>query len=505
MTKATLAIVCLLSSQVFHAQSEQTLRERVEAARNWARQHDWYRVFNQLADQDQAKGTWRITLAHYEPWGQPVFHVSLIGAYRGVESKLIYQAPVYPMLMEQAALFHLVYPEMTPYEIEKRLIYQELSWSAANNLPPEGLRFHNALAKIQVPVLPNPPATRCLIMDIGWVELKRYDAMASTSYRTWEVNCDSEPPNPLVSFAISESKRFEAMWRKQQTAENYAGLINRLDIPALGTAMFDWACRESLPGVAHHILDKGLDPTKAGPDGSWALISAARLGDANLVRRLVEKGVPVNVHEPESWGTTALGAAIKSGNLDVYRVLRKAGATPGAFSSRAARHPIHEAAACGNLVVLQELLAELEGPLPKDPYGQSLLATASGGGQAEVIRFLLDRGLRPEAVDLFRAVQSANPVAVQLLLDAGANPNAAPWPNLSESGEGTGEILREALQRGANVDVIRLLLKYGADPDVRQANTKPETPIELARSLNRPDLVAILEAASMRPNQSANH
>jgi hypothetical protein len=67
------------------------------------------------------------------------------------------------------------------------------------------------------------------------------------------------------------------------------------------------------------MLDEGLDPNWQGPCGNTLLHAAARIGDALLVERLLEKGARAFVHNEEaetprdvaaSWGHDALARRI---------------------------------------------------------------------------------------------------------------------------------------------------------------------------------------------------
>ena len=73
---------------------------------------------------------------------------------------------------------------------------------------------------------------------------------------------------------------------------------------------------------------------------------------------------------------------------------------------------------------------------------------------------------------------------VELLARQGANPNAR--------GDYLGWTpLHVAVQDKANAEVVKVLLASGADPTI--ADTRGETPYDLARAAGRADIAALLK------------
>ncbi|MEU2614917.1 ankyrin repeat domain-containing protein [Micromonospora sp. NPDC007271] len=106
----------------------------------------------------------------------------------------------------------------------------------------------------------------------------------------------------------------------------------------------------------------------------------------------------------------------------------------------------------------------------------------------------LRRGADPNAADrdgttpLYRASVQNRPVAVRLLLQAGADPNV-------ESGHGEeGTPLTGAAAWG-HLDVVRELLAYGADPSRREDHGSGRSPLDWAVRGGHPETAALLVAA----------
>jgi ankyrin repeat protein len=113
-----------------------------------------------------------------------------------------------------------------------------------------------------------------------------------------------------------------------------------------------------LPMVAF-LMDKGADANmKYKPLGSTkvALNDAVYVGDAELVRILIEKGADVNFRDEKGWGS--LMFAVGYGHIDIVNCLLEAGADVN----------------------------------DKDKDGSTALITAAYNGRTEIVRVLLNKG-----------------------------------------------------------------------------------------------------------------
>ena len=161
-----------------------------------------------------------------------------------------------------------------------------------------------------------------------------------------------------------------------------------------------------------------------------AFFEAAKLGDTLLLRKLLDKGIHVNLRQTFSSGT-ALHLAAMNGRYKAVRLLLSRGAdvNAGALDNATA---LHYAASKGHehiLLMLLESGAEVESKtamtrstallyattessvlklLEKgadinstNNYGVTLLIRAARGNQKAAVRFLLDNGAMISAVDNF--------------------------------------------------------------------------------------------------------
>ncbi len=166
-------------------------------------------------------------------------------------------------------------------------------------------------------------------------------------------------------------------------------------------------------------------------DASPGLIEAARNGDLRTVRALVAKGSNVNARSP--MGFSALSGAASKGHTEVVKFLLENG------------------------VNVNEQLR----------FGTNALNQASFGGHLSTVGLLIAKGadvnIRTEFNDytpLLSAVDNGHIAVVKLLLERGAQVNARDF-------KGSTALHSAGMQK--DNALIQLLLKYGADPSIRNA------------------------------------
>ncbi len=184
--------------------------------------------------------------------------------------------------------------------------------------------------------------------------------------------------------------------------------------------MYKWTRLIPL-GLALVLVGAGLaDPPP--------LIEAAKGGDWEAVRTLLEQGADVTVTAPD--GATALHWASYWDDVETAELLIRASADVNAAND----------------------------------LGATPLWIASLNGSASMVRSLLEAGAKPNAALLsgeapvMTAARTGNPRVVELLLAAGADPNAS-------ATRGQTALMWAASQRHS--DVVGVLLEYGADVHAR--------------------------------------
>ena len=292
---------------------------------------------------------------------------------------------------------------------------------------------------------------------------------------------------------------------------------NRYEVAALSLA-----ANNGNKDIVSLLLDAGADVNTAMSQGEFVLLTAARTGVAEVVELLLDRGAEVNA--AESWrGQTPLMWAAAENNLTVVNLLLSRGANLDARSGKGFTALLF-AAREGHTKIVDTLLnhgADITESLP----ARAGIITENGTGTAT------QTGLNA----LLLATGSAHFETASLLLDAGADPNHSPlgWTALhqiswvrkmGQSGsnnptpEGSGELgsldfVRELVEHGANlnalangrppvgvsslnmegstpfllasrsadVELLRLLVDLGADPEV--PNIDNSTPLMVAAGL----------------------
>jgi uncharacterized protein len=287
-----------------------------------------------------------------------------------------------------------------------------------------------------------------------------------------------------------------------------------------GVMPLQLAATNGSAAMLDRLIRAGADPNAVlTPTGDTALMLAARTGTSGAVRILLDAGADVNA--AETWGgTTPLMWAVSEGHLDVARVLVAAGADVNArsyyvaaangrgFEGRtpvAARTdsriedfasgwltPLMFAAREGHLELARLLVGAGADIDAQAGDSKTALVLAIFNGNYDLASFLVERGADVNRADaqrftpLFWAVDrrnmetapnfpwmvTADPMPlIRALLEAGADPNAlvnnTPRARMREGSPRI--VFANALMRAAfaaDVELVRLLLAHGADPDV---------------------------------------
>lgn len=288
--------------------------------------------------------------------------------------------------------------------------------------------------------------------------------------------------------------------------------------------------------LLERLLKAGADPNTVLGEGETPLMTAARTGNPAAVKVLLAHGA--NVHATESWiGETALMWAAAEDHVAATQALIEAGAeintrsrvldTPKLKFPRSGGPntpfpvggwtPLMYAArqgALGTAQVLVEVGADLN---VQDPDGTTALVLAIINAHYDLAALLVEKGANPNLADdtgmaaLFAAVDMhtvqwtfGRPAPfltdtrdaadlVKLLLEHGANPNAAlTKPSRSRHHEnpgqqggppGTTPLIRAA--KSADAKVMKLLLQGGADPFVTLTDRSTTLMVAAGTTLRR--------------------
>jgi ankyrin repeat protein len=234
----------------------------------------------------------------------------------------------------------------------------------------------------------------------------------------------------------------------------------------------------------------------SGGGGLTPLVFAAREGDAESAQLLLDAGAPIN--QTTEYGWTPLLTAVNNRNYEVAAFLLEKGADPN-LANKGGWTPLYLATDNRNI----------EGgdyPVPKGDMDH-----------LDIIRLLLEKGANPNAkvkdntltrtiftmqwffedgaTPFIRASQSSDTELMKLLVKYGADPKAATanGDTALTASAGIGWVEGVTYERSAkeNLEAIRMLVvDLGLDPN--QGNNEGRTPLMGAAMKGRSDVIQLL-------------
>ena len=221
--------------------------------------------------------------------------------------------------------------------------------------------------------------------------------------------------------------------------------------------------RPATSGSASEPRAPGTNPTDRAAS---ALVTAARSGDVEKVKKELEGKIDVNAPE-SAGGRSALHWAAKENRVEVIPVLLAAKADVN-NRDRAGKTPLCVAAESRDPKCVESmklLLAAKSDVNSKDRLGGSPLLWAAGLGTPEAVELLIASGAEVSIQDkngltpLLWAAGTGDPRSVQILVDSKADLNIA--DNLT----GDTAIMRAA--RNGKFESLTILIKAGAPLEVK--------------------------------------
>ncbi|CAF1255635.1 unnamed protein product [Adineta ricciae] len=307
--------------------------------------------------------------------------------------------------------------------------------------------------------------------------LDELDRRKATTTKKEVLNMGYRDADGLTALSIAAGKKHKTVTEMLASCPEVE--INKASLsgitPLLMVAEVGW------PDILDILLDRGaiVDSAPLGKRaeenkiaGSTPLIGATKYNHPECVKRLLARHANPN-HQNQS-GISALMLAAEQGYVECVRLLVQAGANL-------------ELAPSGQLALTMNLC------------GQTPLFCAAKEGRIDIVKYLLDHGANPRVQNhygvsaLWIPAQKGMLQVVELLLNAGADTHIAPFGNLADELNITGWTPLYAAMKSRKFDVVKLLLKRGADPN---AVTKlGSTPFLLASEICDLDVIeACVEA-----------
>jgi ankyrin repeat protein len=256
----------------------------------------------------------------------------------------------------------------------------------------------------------------------------------------------------------STALHWASRWDNLETANALIrGGANVKTANRYGVTPLSLACINGSAPMIELLLKAGADPNTTLPEGETALMTAARTGKLDAVKSLLSHGADINFKESRR-GQTALMWAAAEGNAEAVAELIERGADMHA-STKGGFTPMLFAVREGRIGVVQALLKS----------GASVNETWKAGrvsGVAGISAMVL-------------AVANAHYELASVMLDAGADPNAAAqgWTALHQitwvrkPGKGDNDPAPEGSGNVSSLELVRKLVAHGANVNARMTKS----------------------------------
>jgi len=299
--------------------------------------------------------------------------------------------------------------------------------------------------------------TKLLAAALPWVWLATASPVIAAD------TADGSDSAPLL---MAVSKGDLALVNKLLKAGANPNVKNKLNTTPLLEAAF-----QSNTEVIKALIEAGADPNAAGADGQTALMLIARGDNVAAARLLLDKGANPKARESQREQTALMWAAANNQG-PMARLLVERGAEVDAKTATDLMTPL----------VSGEPRAQ-----PRSPGGMTALMFASREGCLECVAAMVEKGAKvdlpdPEGVTpLIWAIWNTRFDVAKYLIEHGANVNRFDWwgrtplylavdyVTLPHGGRPDQPSLDETLP----IDIVRLLLDKGADPNPQLKMTAP--------------------------------
>jgi uncharacterized protein len=274
-----------------------------------------------------------------------------------------------------------------------------------------------------------------------------------------------------------------------------------------GTTALMWAAHYGDLELVQRLIRAGADVAAVNGFGASALLEAAAIGSAPVIEALLEAGADANAANPE--GETPLMVVARTGNVKAAAALIAAGAEVNATELWGGQSALMWAAAQSQPQMVKLLVANgahvnargairnwerkvIAEPRPKDMNrgGFTPLLYAAREGCTDCAKYLLDAGADPNLGDPER-VTPLNLALTNLhfdfavfMIEAGADVDrwdffgrtplymATDVNTLPTQGNGAMQYI-PSLDTASAVDVVKLLLEKGANPNIQLKRRPP--------------------------------
>jgi ankyrin repeat protein len=256
-----------------------------------------------------------------------------------------------------------------------------------------------------------------------------------------------------------------------------------------GVTPLSLACANGNAAMIRLLLEVGADPNTVDPTGEAALMTASRVGAVDAVRVLLDHGAVLDARDP-AFQQTALMLAVRENHPDLVRLLVERGAQVNA-KTRTGETPKwvlpNSVPGFGHGVGIVRGGLPPRGSRAPIPGGLSPLLYAARDGRLETARILLTAGADVNQTDangitpLLMAITNNHIDVARLLMDHGADIHATDWYGRTvlwaavetRNMDVDNATFDNSVDRAPFLDLIKVLLERGANPNVRMKEVPP--------------------------------
>ena len=293
----------------------------------------------------------------------------------------------------------------------------------------------------------------------------------------------------LLAHGADVHARSDVSYLRVPTNAYASGQSNQdvADMPHGGFTALLFAARHGDVETARLLLDAGADVNDAAADGISVLVLAAHSGHTELTAFLLARGADVDAADV---GYAALHAAVLRGDMDMIRTLLGHGADPNARLTKGTRVPRDTnrwvlssylagatpfllAAKYAEPEIMRLLAAHGADPLLPTHDGTTPLMVAAGLTWGWNMEDRRDRAVPNEVVDALHDNEARTLDVVRLTLDLAASPAARLDHGYVNAANDAGDTaLHGATFKGFGT-VVQFLVDQGGDMDATNKRGRP--------------------------------